>query len=112
MTDLQKTIDQAWDQRTELSPSTATAAVRDAVEHVIAELDAGRMRVAEKVEGDWVVHQWIKKAVLLSFRLEDNRPIEAGALSFYDKVPTKFEGWSPQDFAAGAFMVALGAFAL
>jgi 2,3,4,5-tetrahydropyridine-2-carboxylate N-succinyltransferase len=105
MTDLQKTIDQAWDQRAELSPSTATAAVRDAVEHVIAELDAGRMRVAEKVEGDWVVHQWIKKAVLLSFRLEDNRPIEAGGLSFYDKVPTKFEGWAPQDFAAGGFRV-------
>lgn len=105
MTDLQKTIDQAWDQRAELSPSTATTAVRDAVEHVIAELDAGRMRVAEKVEGDWVVHQWIKKAVLLSFRLEDNRPIEAGGLSFYDKVPTKFEGWTPQDFAAGGFRV-------
>ena len=102
---LQTTIEQAWEQRTELSPSSAPRAVREAVEHVIAELNLGRLRVAEKQAGDWVVHQWIKKAVLLSFRLEDNRPVEAGGLRFYDKVPTKFEGWSAQDFAAGGFRV-------
>ncbi len=89
---LQTTIEQAWDQRAELSPSSAPAAVREAVGHVIAELNAGRLRVAEKRAGDWVVHQWVKKAVLLSFRLEDNRPVESGDLRFYDKVPTKFEG--------------------
>ncbi len=102
---LQTTIEQAWEQRTELSPSSAPQAVREAVEHVIAELNLGRLRVAERQAGDWVVHQWIKKAVLLSFRLEDNRPVEAGGLRFYDKVPTKFEGWTAQDFAAGGFRV-------
>jgi 2,3,4,5-tetrahydropyridine-2-carboxylate N-succinyltransferase len=102
---LQSTIEQAWDQRAELSPSTAPAAVREAVGHVIAELNAGRLRVAEKQAVDWVVHQWIKKAVLLSFRLEDNRPIESGGLRFYDKVPTKFEGFTAQDFAAGGYRV-------
>jgi 2,3,4,5-tetrahydropyridine-2-carboxylate N-succinyltransferase len=105
MTALQTTIEQAWDQRTELSPATAPKAVREAVEHVLSELNAGRLRVAEKTAGDWVVHQWIKKAVLLSFRLEDNRPMPAGSLQFYDKVPTRFEGWTAQDFAAGGFRV-------
>jgi 2,3,4,5-tetrahydropyridine-2-carboxylate N-succinyltransferase len=105
MNALQSTIEQAWDQRTELSPGSAPAAVREAVDHVIAELNTGRLRVAEKRDGDWLVHQWIKKAVLLSFRLEDNRPMPAGSLQFYDKVPTKFDGWSAQDFAAGGFRV-------
>jgi 2,3,4,5-tetrahydropyridine-2-carboxylate N-succinyltransferase len=105
MSDLKTTIEQAWEQRTEISPANAPAVVREAVEHVIAELNTGRVRVAEKFQGDWVVHQWIKKAVLLSFRLEDNRAMPAGSLQFYDKVPTKFEGWSEQDFAAGGFRV-------
>jgi 2,3,4,5-tetrahydropyridine-2-carboxylate N-succinyltransferase len=102
---LQSTIEQAWDQRTELSPSSAPQAVREAVAHVIAELNDGRLRVAEKQAGDWIVHQWVKKAVLLSFRLEDNRPVDAGGLHFYDKVPTKFEGWTAKEFAAGGFRV-------
>jgi len=105
MTTLQSTIEHAWDQRAELSPASAPKAVREAVDHVIGELNTGRLRVADKTSGDWVVHQWIKKAVLLSFRLEDNRPMPAGDLQFYDKVPTKFEGWSAQDFAAGGFRV-------
>jgi 2,3,4,5-tetrahydropyridine-2-carboxylate N-succinyltransferase len=102
---LQTTIEQAWDQRAELSPSSAPAAVREAVGHVIAELNDGRLRVAEKRAGDWVVHQWVKKAVLLSFRLEDNRPVGSGDLRFYDKVPTKFEGFGAQEFAAGGYRV-------
>jgi 2,3,4,5-tetrahydropyridine-2-carboxylate N-succinyltransferase len=105
MTSLQQTIDQAWERRTELAPANAPKDIRDAVAHVIGELDAGRVRVAEKHGRDWLVHQWIKKAVLLSFRLEDNRPVEGGALRFYDKVPTKFDGWGAQDFAAGGFRV-------
>jgi 2,3,4,5-tetrahydropyridine-2-carboxylate N-succinyltransferase len=105
MTVLQSTIEQAWEQRTELSPASAPKPIREAVGHVIGELNTGRLRVAEKVDGAWTVHQWIKKAVLLSFRLEDNAPMPAGALQFYDKVPTKFEGWSAQDFAAGGFRV-------
>jgi 2,3,4,5-tetrahydropyridine-2-carboxylate N-succinyltransferase len=105
MTTLQQTIEQAWEQRTELSPAAAPAAVREAVAHVIDELDAGRVRVAEKTGGEWVVHQWLKKAVLLSFRLADNRPVLAGELQFFDKVPTKFDGWTPAQFAAAGFRV-------
>ncbi|HMN66714.1 MAG TPA: 2,3,4,5-tetrahydropyridine-2,6-dicarboxylate N-succinyltransferase, partial [Burkholderiaceae bacterium] len=105
MTQLQQTIDQAWERRNELSPKSAPVEVRDAVAAVIARLNEGSLRVAEKRDGDWVVHQWVKKAVLLSFRLEDNAPMQAGALQFYDKVPTKFEGWRPADFQAGGFRV-------
>ncbi|MEI7444692.1 MAG: 2,3,4,5-tetrahydropyridine-2,6-dicarboxylate N-succinyltransferase [Burkholderiales bacterium] len=105
MTALHTTIEQAWEQRTQLSPATAPKDIREAVDHVIAELNAGRLRVAEKTGGDWVVHQWVKKAVLLSFRLEDNRPVQAGGLQFYDKVPTKFDGFTAADFAAGGYRV-------
>ena len=105
MTQLQQTIDQAWEHRTGLSPKSAPVEVRDAVAPVIARLNDGRLRVAEKRDGDWVVHQWVKKAVLLSFRLEDNVPIQSGALQYYDKVPTKFDDWRAADFQAGGFRV-------
>jgi len=105
MTQLQQTIENAWDNRAELSPKTAPAEVRDAVAHVLAELDAGTLRVAEKRDGQWAVLQWVKKAVLLSFRLEDNQPIPAGGLQFYDKVPTKFASFGAEDFAAGGYRV-------
>ncbi|ARU04684.1 2,3,4,5-tetrahydropyridine-2,6-dicarboxylate N-succinyltransferase [Comamonas serinivorans] len=92
---LQTTIDQAWEARAELSPTSAPKDVQEAVAHVIAELDAGRLRVATREGlGQWTVHQWIKKAVLLSFRLKDNDLMASGALNFFDKVPTKFEGMS------------------
>jgi 2,3,4,5-tetrahydropyridine-2,6-dicarboxylate N-succinyltransferase len=98
---LQKIIDTAWDDRASLSPSSAPNEVREAVEHVLAELDAGKLRVATREGvGQWTVHQWIKKAVLLSFRLNDNAVMQAGQLSFYDKVPTKFSNLSPQELAA------------
>ena len=87
---LQSLIDKAWEARASFSPSSHPAEVRDAVEQVIADLDAGRVRVAEKIGGEWITHQWIKKAVLLSFRLKDNAPIHAGDLGFFDKVETKF----------------------
>ena len=88
---LQSIIDTAWDNRATLSPAAAPKEVQDAVEHVIAELNAGRLRVATRqAVGQWTVHQWIKKAVLLSFRLKDNEVMKAGQLGFYDKVPTKF----------------------
>ena len=88
---LQQTIDAAWDDRANLSPARAPAEVREAVEHVISELNNGHLRVATRESvGQWTVHQWIKKAVLLSFRLKDNEQIQAGALGFYDKVQTKF----------------------
>ncbi|HET7774043.1 MAG TPA: 2,3,4,5-tetrahydropyridine-2,6-dicarboxylate N-succinyltransferase, partial [Burkholderiaceae bacterium] len=83
--------------------------IRDAVDSVIADLDAGRIRVAEKLDGRWVVHQWIKKAVLLSFRLNDNRPMafagDAPPFQFYDKVPTKFAGWTAEQFAKSGVRV-------
>lgn len=88
---LQTLIDTAWDNRAELSPQSAPAEVMQAVDHVIAELNTGKLRVATRqAVGQWAVHQWIKKAVLLSFRLKDNAVIKAGELGFYDKVPTKF----------------------
>ena len=88
---LQQTIDAAWEDRANLSPAQAPAEVREAVEHVIAELNNGKLRVATRESvGQWTVHQWIKKAVLLSFRLKDNEQMQAGSLGFFDKVPTKF----------------------
>jgi 2,3,4,5-tetrahydropyridine-2-carboxylate N-succinyltransferase len=98
--ELQSTIDLAWDNRASLDPVNAPE-VRQAVEHVIAELDAGRLRVATREGvGQWTVHQWIKKAVLLSFRLNDNRLMGDKDLTFFDKVPTKFAGMSEAQLRA------------
>jgi 2,3,4,5-tetrahydropyridine-2,6-dicarboxylate N-succinyltransferase len=90
MSTLQTIIDQAWEDRANLSPSKAPKDIVDAVESVIADLNKGRLRVAEKFNGEWITHQWIKKAVLLSFRLKDNKLVSAGDLAFFDKVETKF----------------------
>ena len=88
---LQQIIDSAWEQRAEFSPAAAPKEVVEAVEHVIRDLNAGRVRVATRQGvGQWTVNQWVKKAVLLSFRLKDNDVIRAGDLGFFDKVPTKF----------------------
>ncbi len=98
---LQQIIENAWDNRAQLSPASAPQEVVDAVEHVIAKLNDGQLRVATREGvGQWTVHQWIKKAVLLSFRLKDNEIMQAGDLGFYDKVPTKFAHLSPQEMAA------------
>jgi 2,3,4,5-tetrahydropyridine-2-carboxylate N-succinyltransferase len=98
---LQNLIDTAWDNRAELSPASAPKEVLDAVEHVIAELNVGKLRVATReAVGQWTVHQWLKKAVLLSFRLKDNELMRAGELGFYDKVPTKFANLSEQEMRA------------
>jgi len=87
----QQIIDIAWEGRASLTPATADPQLRDAVESVIADLNKGRIRVAEREGvGRWKVNQWVKKAVLLSFRLNDNKPLRAGDLGFYDKVGTKF----------------------
>ncbi len=88
---LQTLIEHAWEARAELSPASADQKIRDAVDEVIADLNAGRCRVAERTApGQWTVNQWIKKAVLLSFRLSDNRTLHAGELAFFDKVAPKF----------------------
>ena len=95
---LQHVIDNAWDNRANINAANASAEVRDAVDHVIAELNAGRLRVATRESvGQWTVHQWLKKAVLLSFRLKDNQIIKAGDLGFYDKVETKFSHLSEEE---------------
>lgn len=105
-TELQNIIDDAWENRTSLAPKTAPAKIGEAVEHVITELDHGRLRVAERINQQWVTHQWIKKAVLLSFRLEENIPMNVGGYSqFYDKVPTKFVKYTREDFERGGFRV-------
>ena len=102
---LQSVIELAWDQRAEVSAVNAPE-VREAVEHVIAELDAGRLRVAERQGvGQWSVNQWVKKAVLLSFRLNDNRLMRAGELGFFDKVPTKFAQMDEARLRAGGVRV-------
>ena len=88
---LQATIDAAWDDRATLSPKSAPKEVLEAVEHVISQLNNGKLRVATRESvGQWTTHQWIKKAVLLSFRLKDNELMRAGDLGFFDKVQTKF----------------------
>jgi len=98
---LQQIIDAAWENRANLSPKAAPKEVSEAVEHVISQLNKGILRVATREGvGQWTVHQWIKKAVLLSFRLKDNVIIKAGDLGFYDKVGTKFAHLSPEEMAA------------
>jgi 2,3,4,5-tetrahydropyridine-2-carboxylate N-succinyltransferase len=98
-------IEAAWENRAALNPSSAPADLRSAVEHVFAGLDAGKVRVAEKTGGQWVTHQWVKKAVLLSFRLEDNRVMEGGEQRFYDKVPSKFEAFDDEKFQKGGYRI-------
>jgi 2,3,4,5-tetrahydropyridine-2-carboxylate N-succinyltransferase len=102
---LQELIEAAWERRAELSPAAADARLREAVDAVLAGLDRGELRVAEKLAGSWHTHQWLKKAVLLSFRLSDNHVVPGTFTQYYDKVPSKFGGYAPADFAAGGFRV-------
>jgi 2,3,4,5-tetrahydropyridine-2-carboxylate N-succinyltransferase len=102
---IERTIEAAWENRSQLSAGNADKATRDAVEAAIAGLDDGSLRVAEPSDDGWVVNEWLKKAVLLSFRLNDNVVVEAGYTRFYDKVPSKYAGFSAEDFAAGGTRV-------
>ena len=104
MTDLQTTIEQAWEGRDKVNLDTK-GAVRDAVNAALDMLDSGRARVAEKVNGAWHVNQWLKKAVLLSFRLSDMSVIPGGpgTSSWWDKVPSKFDGWTEKEFRGSGF---------
>ncbi|MGB4063764.1 MAG: 2,3,4,5-tetrahydropyridine-2,6-dicarboxylate N-succinyltransferase [Azonexus sp.] len=104
---LQAIIEELWERRTELSPQSPPDTIA-AINQVVGMLDSGTLRVAEKINGDWVTHQWAKKAVLLSFRVRDNRVQESGDVRFYDKVDTKFEGWSEEQFRQGGFRVVPG----
>lgn len=104
MTNIRTIIDEAWESRDTLGFDTQ-GAVRDAVDGALDALDAGTVRVAEQVGGEWVVHQWLKKAVLLSFVLNDMTPIAGGpgGGSWWDKVPSKFQGWDAARFRAAGF---------
>ncbi len=101
---LQETIDAAFEERNAIGPATK-GAVRDAVDTALDRLDRGELRVAEKKGGDWVVNQWLKKAVLLSFRLSPMTTIKGGPgeASWWDKVPSKFDGWGAAEFEKAAF---------
>lgn len=108
-TKLIEIIENAFDNRAAISATSVDANVRDAINDVIAGLDDGSLRVAEKVDGEWVTNQWIKKAVLLSFRIQDNFVTEAPGGAFYDKVPLKFDGYTAERFAKEGLRVVPGA---
>jgi len=105
MSELQSIIDDAFENRAQISPSSADPKLRNAVQQVIAQLDAGKLRVAERTGDGWTTHQWLKKAVLLSFRLEDNHVVRDGYTNYFDKVPAKFADYGAADFNAGGFRV-------
>ncbi len=102
---LQATIESAFERRNELTAASAPADVKRAVAEVLAALDAGKVRVAEKRGDKWVTHEWLKKAVLLSFRLRDNEIMQGGFTHYFDKVDSKFARFSHEDFAAGGYRV-------
>ncbi len=107
MSDLKTVIEQAWEARDGLNTAT-TGQVRDAVDAVLSQLDAGELRVAERSEaGQWTVNQWVKQAILLSFRLNANQLMEPGP--YWDKVPLKFEGWNAARFEQAGFRAVPGA---
>src|SRR4051795_5371363 len=108
--DLQPVIDRAWEERDTVGPDTK-GDVRQAVDAAIAALDSGKTRIAEPANGGWTVHQWLKKAVLLSFRLNPMEAISGGpgGAHWWDKVPSKFAGWGEKEFAEAAFRAVPGA---
>ena len=108
---IQPIIEQAFENRADITPATVSAELKAAVEQVIEELDNGHLRVAEKIDGDWVVHQWVKKAVLLSFRIRDNVLLDDGVSRYFDKVDTKFADWNQQRFQQAGFRAVPGAVA-
>ncbi len=105
MTDLEKIINDSFENRADLTPTTVGIELREAIEESINLLDSGKARVAEKVDGDWVVNQWLKKAVLLSFRINENRVMDGGVNRYYDKVETKFAAYTPDDFTRAGVRV-------
>jgi 2,3,4,5-tetrahydropyridine-2-carboxylate N-succinyltransferase len=102
---LESLIDAAFERRTELTPGRVPADLARALDEILDGLNHGRLRVAEKIDGAWVTHQWLKKAVLLYFRAHDNRVIDGGATTYFDKVPLRFAGYSDADFRQGGYRV-------
>jgi len=103
--ELRAAVEAAFESRANITPQNASAEIRTAVETVLGLLDAGKLRVAERLAGTWHVNEWLKKAVLLSFRIADNAQVRAGAMDFYDKVPLKFHGWDAARFSAAGVRV-------
>jgi len=102
---LEHIIDDAFERRAEIRPGQVPGDLHEALDWIIRDLNSGALRVAEKIDGQWVTHQWLKKAVLLYFRAHDNRVMESGEMSFYDKVPTRFDGYTDEKFREGGFRV-------
>jgi 2,3,4,5-tetrahydropyridine-2-carboxylate N-succinyltransferase len=102
---LEHIIDEAFERRADIRPGQVPLDLTEALDWIIRDLNSGALRVAEKLDGQWVTHQWLKKAVLLYFRAHDNRVMESGTMSFYDKVPTRFEGYADTEFREGGFRV-------
>lgn len=98
MSNLQNIIEAAFEDRANISPSSCPSDIRNAIEEALELLDSGKARVAEKINGEWVVHQWLKKAVLLGFRIHDNEPVAGAFTQYYDKVPVKFADMTPEQF--------------
>jgi len=102
---LESLIDSAFERRTEITPNQVPKELAEALSEILDGLNAGRLRVAEKIDGTWVTHQWLKKAVLLYFRAHDNRVIEGGPATYFDKVPMRFTGYSDAQFRQGGYRV-------
>ena len=98
MQDLKDTIEEAFEHRAEITPRSASTLVTEAVAEVLERLDRGELRVAEKRDGSWVVHEWLKKAVLLSFRITDNELMKGGFTNYFDKVPSKYAEYNSREF--------------
>lgn len=98
MNDIKAIIEEAFERRAEITPRNVPTHVKEAVMEAIAQLDSGKVRVAEKKDGKWEVNQWLKKAVLLAFRIEDNAFMKGGFTNYYDKVPAKFADYNSRDF--------------
>jgi 2,3,4,5-tetrahydropyridine-2,6-dicarboxylate N-succinyltransferase len=105
MQQLQTVIEQAFERRADITPANVDSVTRDAITEVISKIDSGELRVAEKIDGEWVTHQWLKKAVLLSFRINDNQVMEGGESRYFDKVPMKFADYDEARFQREGFRV-------
>ncbi|MBW0454300.1 MAG: 2,3,4,5-tetrahydropyridine-2,6-dicarboxylate N-succinyltransferase [Candidatus Kinetoplastibacterium crithidii] len=103
--EIQNKIEKAWEDRNNISPSNVDKDTDNAIQTTIELLDAGKLRVSEKIDGEWITHQWIKKAVLLSFRTKNNTVIGENPLVFYDKVPLKFSNFDNNEFKHGGYRV-------
>jgi len=105
MSSYQTMIDEAFERRSEITPATVDSGLARALDEILLELNAGRLRVAEKIDGTWVTHQWVKKAVLLYFRTHDNRVMPGGGRAWFDKVPLRFAGQTEEQFRQDGFRV-------